>query len=87
MEPGPTLAGSFLAVANRVWVFRSLTSMNDSTAPAAATIPAQLVPSGTIRVGDDELTEYRRPMIDAATDRPYAVSASADLVLASSTPS
>ena len=83
MEPGPTLAGSYLSFTDRLWVFRSPMRIDDPTAPTATGIPLHLLPTRTIRVGDDELTEYRRLMIDEQTDQPYAVTPSADLVLAS----
>jgi diaminohydroxyphosphoribosylaminopyrimidine deaminase/5-amino-6-(5-phosphoribosylamino)uracil reductase len=83
VEPGPTLARSVLRVADRVWVFRSSNRFDDPTAPAAVPVPNELVPTGTIRIGADELTEYRRPMFaDEDGDTYFTPVPSADFVLA-----
>ena len=86
VEPGPTLAARFFAYrrVNRLWVIRSPTVIKDPTAPSAAKVPDWLVPTGTLHVGKDVLTEYRRPLLDDATDTEYAPVASADFVLAAS---
>jgi diaminohydroxyphosphoribosylaminopyrimidine deaminase/5-amino-6-(5-phosphoribosylamino)uracil reductase len=61
IEPGPTLARHVLPrnQVDRVWVFRSKLKLNDDTAYTAPTIdyPA----TGSIALGDDELTEYLNP--------------------------
>jgi diaminohydroxyphosphoribosylaminopyrimidine deaminase/5-amino-6-(5-phosphoribosylamino)uracil reductase len=84
VEPGPTLARQFFDSrrVDRVWVIRSPVSVNDGTAPAAAKVPDWLVPIGTLRVGDDVLTEYRALELDDAADTEFAPVASADFVLA-----
>jgi diaminohydroxyphosphoribosylaminopyrimidine deaminase/5-amino-6-(5-phosphoribosylamino)uracil reductase len=85
VEPGPTLARQFFVSqrVDRLWVIRSPVSVNDATAPAAAEVPDWLVPTGTLRVGDDMLTEYRAREWDDATDTEFAPVPSADFVLAS----
>jgi riboflavin biosynthesis pyrimidine reductase len=85
VEPGPTLARSFLATphVDRVWVFRSPLRVGDSTAPASAPLPASLSLTGTDRIGADELSEYRRPMlVDDDSDGYFAPEPSADFVVA-----
>jgi len=61
VEPGPTLAASFLAVnlTDRVWIVRAPKMLNDVSAPSAAKIdfPA----TGKAALGDDVLTEYLNP--------------------------
>jgi diaminohydroxyphosphoribosylaminopyrimidine deaminase/5-amino-6-(5-phosphoribosylamino)uracil reductase len=84
VEPGPTLARQFFASrrVDRLWVIRSPVSLNDDTAPAAARVPDWLVPTGTLRLGQDVLTEYRAPDRDDATNKEFPPAASADFVLA-----
>jgi diaminohydroxyphosphoribosylaminopyrimidine deaminase/5-amino-6-(5-phosphoribosylamino)uracil reductase len=57
VEPGPTLARSFLQsnLADRVWLFRSNQIVNDETAPAAIAVPYPT--TATIDLDGDELTE------------------------------
>ena len=78
VEPGPTLARSFIEhnFADRVWVFRSPDAVNDATAPAAAPVPFPAV--ATMPVGQDTLTEYLNPAGPAF----FAPEPSADWVLA-----
>jgi diaminohydroxyphosphoribosylaminopyrimidine deaminase/5-amino-6-(5-phosphoribosylamino)uracil reductase len=79
VEPGPTLARSFLAVADRLWVFRSPNSIVDDHAPRAPDIQPY-AKTGERNVEGDVLTEYlnpRSPMF-------FAAEPSADFVLASS---
>lgn len=85
VEPGPILAASFFeaGLVDRLWVFRSPTRVANPTAPAAATISENLKVSGSIRVGDDELTEYRRPRVNRETNEDCSVTPSVDLLLAS----
>jgi diaminohydroxyphosphoribosylaminopyrimidine deaminase/5-amino-6-(5-phosphoribosylamino)uracil reductase len=85
VEPGPTLARQFFDSrrVDRLWVIRSPVSVNDDTAPAAAKVPDWLVPTGTLGVGNDVLTEYRTPEWDDATETEFAPVASADFELAS----
>jgi diaminohydroxyphosphoribosylaminopyrimidine deaminase / 5-amino-6-(5-phosphoribosylamino)uracil reductase len=80
VEPGPTLAQSFLSggLADRVWVFRSPDRLDDPTAPDAVPVPEHFVQTGTVRRGNDTLTEYLNPRSDVF----FAPEPSADLVLA-----
>ena len=66
VEPGPTLAGSFLTEgrADRVWVFRSGRRIDDDTAPAAAPVPPHYVVTGEVDLDGDRLTEYLNPRSD-----------------------
>jgi riboflavin biosynthesis pyrimidine reductase len=63
VEPGPTLASSFLgdAVADRVWVIRSPCRIDDEAAPMAAPVPPDYVASGEIDLAGDQLAEYLNP--------------------------
>lgn len=63
VEPGPTLARSFFQenLVDRLWVFRSPKAINDPTAPAAAPIPDHFIPTGTLDLDGDTLTEYLNP--------------------------
>lgn len=87
VEPGPTLASRFFSDrrVDRLWVIRSPTSIDDDTAPRAAKVPDWLMPTGTIRIGEDMLTEYRKPLYDDGSDTGYSPVPSADFVLAAST--
>ena len=80
VEPGPTLAASFFAAGrvDRLWVIRSPRSIADPTAPAAARIPDWLVPTTSVQVGADTLTEYRRAL--EVDQHRFAPVASADIV-------
>ncbi len=82
VEPGPTLAaGLFDAnLADRLWVYRSPSAINDPTAPTAPVIPSQFKKTGEVRFGTDVLTEY----VNSASDVFFAAAGSADLVLAKS---
>jgi diaminohydroxyphosphoribosylaminopyrimidine deaminase/5-amino-6-(5-phosphoribosylamino)uracil reductase len=83
VEPGPTLAKSWLEIADRLWVFRSPHPIDDTTAPVAVPIPDPLHSTGTIQVDEDQLTEYRRPLYSEENDDlAYPVTPSADFVLA-----
>lgn len=84
VEPGPTLARAFFAKrrVDRLWVIRSDKSIGDPSAPAAPEVPNWLKPTGSIRLGDDTLTEYRQALYDDETDATYPPVASADFVLA-----
>jgi diaminohydroxyphosphoribosylaminopyrimidine deaminase / 5-amino-6-(5-phosphoribosylamino)uracil reductase len=75
VESGPTLAASFLQqnLADRVWVFRSNTRVNDPAAPAALTV--EYPPSGEVTLNDNRLTEYLNPQ----TPQFYSLTPSADL--------
>jgi len=61
VEPGPTLAASFLAanLADRVWIIRAPKQLDEATAPAAVKI--DFPPTGNMVIGDDALTEYLNP--------------------------
>jgi len=74
VEPGPRLAAAFFRqnLADRVWLFRSSTRMNDNTAPAA--IPVPFPPIAATEIDGDLLTEHLNPQSDVF----YARYASAD---------
>jgi diaminohydroxyphosphoribosylaminopyrimidine deaminase/5-amino-6-(5-phosphoribosylamino)uracil reductase len=77
VEPGPTLAESFLRrnLADRVWIFRSPKRIGPEKSPEAAKIdyPA----TGSVPLDGDELTEYLNPVGSAF----YARQKSADLAM------
>jgi riboflavin biosynthesis pyrimidine reductase len=77
VEPGPTLAASFLRhnLADRVWIFYSPKRAGDHTAPAAARVEYPY--TGQIMLQGDQLTEYLNPQSPVY----YALERSADLVL------
>ena len=78
VEPGPTLAASFLGrdLADRVWISRSPMRLNDAFAPSAPTIdwPA----TGSLGLDGDQLSEY----LNRTSPVFYALERSADLILA-----
>lgn len=61
VEPGPTLATSFLQTGDwdRTWVIRSPVRIDDATAPQAAAPPGS--PVAREMVGPDELSEFLNP--------------------------
>jgi diaminohydroxyphosphoribosylaminopyrimidine deaminase/5-amino-6-(5-phosphoribosylamino)uracil reductase len=77
VEPGPTLAESFLRknLADRVWIFRSPKRVSPEKAPEAAKFdyPA----TGSVTLDGDELTEYLNPGGSAF----HTLQKSADLAL------
>ncbi|MGD0140329.1 MAG: bifunctional diaminohydroxyphosphoribosylaminopyrimidine deaminase/5-amino-6-(5-phosphoribosylamino)uracil reductase RibD [Tepidisphaeraceae bacterium] len=77
VEPGPTLAESFLRrnLADRVWIFRSPKRIGPEKSPEAAKIdyPA----TGSVALDGDELTEYLNPDGSAF----HTLQKSADLAL------
>jgi diaminohydroxyphosphoribosylaminopyrimidine deaminase / 5-amino-6-(5-phosphoribosylamino)uracil reductase len=79
VEPGPTLARALLTSADRLIVCRSpLRIKGGPSAPRSASIPDYYVPTATLTLDGDTLTEYlntRSPAFFAATP-------SADMVLA-----
>jgi diaminohydroxyphosphoribosylaminopyrimidine deaminase/5-amino-6-(5-phosphoribosylamino)uracil reductase len=82
VEPGPTLAQSFFQVgmADRLWVFRSRTLIQNASAPVAAPIPDHWHIAGEVELDGDTLTEYlnsRSPVF-------FAPEPSADFLLAAS---
>jgi diaminohydroxyphosphoribosylaminopyrimidine deaminase/5-amino-6-(5-phosphoribosylamino)uracil reductase len=82
VEPGPTLARSFLArtdLVDRAWVIHSATKINDATAPAGVDVPGTFIRSGELDVEGDRLCEYLNP----ASPVFFAAEPSADFVLAS----
>ena len=81
VEPGPTLARSFLSqgLADRLWVFRSSNRVGDESAPQAVEVPVDWVESGVVDLAGDTLTEYLNP----ASPVFFAPEPSADFVLAS----
>lgn len=80
VEPGPTLAASFIAGAmvERIWVFRCPLRVGDESTPAAAIVPADYVKSGEVDLAGDVLEEYLNP----GSPFFFAPEPSADLVLA-----
>jgi riboflavin biosynthesis pyrimidine reductase len=80
VEPGPRLARSFIdaGLADRVWVFESPRPIDEPTAPAAVPLPEHYVVTGTLRVGDDTLTEY----MNSRSELFFVAEPSADFVLA-----
>ncbi len=79
VEPGPTLARSFLDanLADRLWIFRSPRSIPHADAPAAAKFDHP--PIASTPCGEDVLTEYLNPSGQAF----FHPSASADFILIS----
>jgi diaminohydroxyphosphoribosylaminopyrimidine deaminase/5-amino-6-(5-phosphoribosylamino)uracil reductase len=93
VEPGPTLAGSFLnqGLVDRLWVFRSPKPLaelvdytpvryRDKPAPAAAAVPASYGLTGRTLLDGDHLTEYLNPVSPVC----FASAPSADFVLIAS---
>ncbi|HWE04080.1 MAG TPA: bifunctional diaminohydroxyphosphoribosylaminopyrimidine deaminase/5-amino-6-(5-phosphoribosylamino)uracil reductase RibD [Tepidisphaeraceae bacterium] len=78
IEPGPTLAASFLTAAlwDRAWVFHSPIMISDPTAPGAAPLPSNAVLAAEVNIADDTLIEYFNPL--GAYGGPFA---SADLAM------
>jgi diaminohydroxyphosphoribosylaminopyrimidine deaminase/5-amino-6-(5-phosphoribosylamino)uracil reductase len=78
VEPGPDLAAAFLtaSLADRVWVFRAPSRVDDPTAPTASRVPYP--PVAEIPVGRDTLTEFLNP----ASPVFFAAEPSPDFVLA-----
>jgi diaminohydroxyphosphoribosylaminopyrimidine deaminase/5-amino-6-(5-phosphoribosylamino)uracil reductase len=83
LEPGKAPVTFPARSVDRVWVIRSPVVIGDPTAPDAPRVPDWLVPTGTIRLGADTLTEYRSPMYTTDDgDDVFPVVPSADFVLA-----
>jgi len=63
VEPGPTLAESFLksGLWDRAWIFRSPTTMSDPTTPSAPQMPSNAVKIADAMIDEDTLTEYLNP--------------------------
>jgi diaminohydroxyphosphoribosylaminopyrimidine deaminase/5-amino-6-(5-phosphoribosylamino)uracil reductase len=80
VEPGPTLARSFLEtdLVDRVWIFSSSAALNEASAPSAMAIPEHYVRTGALNVQGDLLTEYLDPRGSVF----FACQPSADFVLA-----
>lgn len=81
VEPGPTLAASFLrsGLADRLWVIRSAHPVGDNpTAPRAPIVPPGYLVTSEIELDGDRLTEYLNPRSDVY----FGPHPSADLVLA-----
>jgi riboflavin biosynthesis pyrimidine reductase len=81
VEPGPTLARSFLArgeLVDRLWVIHSPGEVHDKTAPAAANIPPEFQRTGELDLAGDRVVEYLNPGSPVF----FAAEASADFVLA-----
>ncbi|MDQ3440741.1 MAG: bifunctional diaminohydroxyphosphoribosylaminopyrimidine deaminase/5-amino-6-(5-phosphoribosylamino)uracil reductase RibD [Planctomycetota bacterium] len=79
VEPGPTLARSFLAGghADRFFLLRSEIHIPDDSAPAAASIPSHWVKVGEADLGGDSVIEY----LNSQSSVFFAAESSADLVL------
>jgi len=79
VEPGPTLARSFIEenLVDRIWIIRSPTRIDEAKVPAGAGIPASYVKTGQLELGGDRLHEYLNP--ESAVY--FAPTPSADLVL------
>lgn len=77
IEPGPTLARSLLPFCDRIWVIRSSTvaSPHGLLSP---TVPAEFIPTGTLNLAGDTLTEY----LNTRSGAFFAAVPSADFVLA-----
>jgi diaminohydroxyphosphoribosylaminopyrimidine deaminase / 5-amino-6-(5-phosphoribosylamino)uracil reductase len=60
VDAGPTLAGAFFAknLADRLWLFRSHTRIEDATAPAAAGVPDTFEKTVSMPLDHNVLTEY-----------------------------
>jgi diaminohydroxyphosphoribosylaminopyrimidine deaminase/5-amino-6-(5-phosphoribosylamino)uracil reductase len=80
VEPGPTLAKSFLdhGAGDRIWVLRSRSTVNEPSAPSAASVPDHFLKTGEIDLAGDVLAEYLNP----ASPVFFADEPSADFVLA-----
>jgi diaminohydroxyphosphoribosylaminopyrimidine deaminase/5-amino-6-(5-phosphoribosylamino)uracil reductase len=63
VEPGPTLARAFFDanLVDRLWTIQSPRILGDPTAPAAAAIPGDFVPTGQRNLDGDILTESLNP--------------------------
>jgi diaminohydroxyphosphoribosylaminopyrimidine deaminase/5-amino-6-(5-phosphoribosylamino)uracil reductase len=83
IEPGPTLARAFFfyGAADRLWVIRSPTRVDDDTAPSAAPIPDHFAKTGELKLGGDVLCEY----LNTHSTSFSAAKESADLVMTRST--
>ena len=78
IEPGPTIAKSFLSWADRLWVFRSNSELAaHQSAPRAASIPDYYLATGSIKLADDTLTEY----FNIKSEAFFAPTPSADFML------
>jgi riboflavin biosynthesis pyrimidine reductase len=81
VEPGPTLARSFLRegeLPDRIWVIRSAKRIDQPSAPAGVGVPSDFVKTGEIDLAGDRLIEYLNP----ASPVFFAAAPSADFVLA-----
>jgi riboflavin biosynthesis protein RibD len=79
VEPGPTLAQSFIRqnLFDRIWIFRSSTPIDDPNAPSAIHVSESA--TGSVDLDADTLTEYLNPSGRAF----FANSPSADLQIIS----
>ena len=80
VEPGPTLARSFIRqseLLDRIWVIRSPRRIDQPSAPAGVGVPPDFVAAGEIEMDGDRLTEYLNPGSPVF----FAPASSADLVL------
>jgi len=80
VEPGPTLARSFLEenLVDRVWVFRSPKSIGVENAPTAVPLPDYFARTGELGLDGDILIEH----LNTTSRVFYALEPSADFVLA-----
>ena len=63
VEPGPALAHSFVRqnLADRIWMIRSQTELNDAEAVSAMPIPTDFLATGQLNLDGDQLTEFLNP--------------------------
>lgn len=63
VEPGPTLANSFFEqnLCDRLWVIRSLKSIDAEGSPDAAKIPSNYIKTGEVTLDGDVMSEYLNP--------------------------
>lgn len=81
VEPGPTLARSFLErqnIVDRVWIIHSPASIGSKTAPAGVDLPATFVKTAELVLDGDRVSEYLNPHSPVF----FAPDPSADIVLA-----
>jgi diaminohydroxyphosphoribosylaminopyrimidine deaminase/5-amino-6-(5-phosphoribosylamino)uracil reductase len=85
VEPGPTLARSFLnsQLVDRVWIVQSPTRVGEQSAPDAPDLPGDYVRTGQLDLDGDSLEEYLNPHSPFF----YSSTPSADFILASSSES
>ncbi|MBC7783537.1 MAG: bifunctional diaminohydroxyphosphoribosylaminopyrimidine deaminase/5-amino-6-(5-phosphoribosylamino)uracil reductase RibD [Burkholderiales bacterium] len=80
VEPGPTLANAFFkaGLCDRLWVIHNSRSIEDASAPTAATVPDWFAKTGELSLGADTLIEY----LNVQSAGYHATVPSADFTLA-----